>query len=526
MNAIPDPGRRCASVAAALLSLAAALALGATPALAFPVSGLTAWRVAGDGTACGGTSCGDNGPATDAGLSAPVSVALDQAGSLYIADSLSHRVRRVTSAGVITTVAGTGVACPVATDPCGDGGPATALGARLNRPTGVAVDRAGNVFIADALDHRVRKVSASDGRLSTVAGTGAQCPLATNPCGDGGPAASANLRLPLGVGTDADGNVYVADTLDNRVRKVGANGTIASVAGDGNPCAAAPNCGDGGAATAAQLNLPAGVAVGPAGRLFIADTGDREVRAVAGGQISRAAGDGMLCLLPNCGDGGPATSARITAPVGLAAGPDGTLFVSDSTTNQVRRVSPAGRIARVGGDGTACASPPDCGDGGSATRAQFNGPAGLALDPAGSLYVADPGDHVVRWLAGPQAGPPGPPGAGGPGGAPGPTGVPGPPGRNGRMFVVAYQATAGPRRVAVRYALSTRAVVTLRVAGPGVKPVIVARRTGRAGLNVIRWNRRLPRRRLAPRGRYRLTVTAAVAGQRAASSLRVTLPRT
>lgn len=526
MNAIPDPGRRRASVAAALLSLAAALALGATPALAFPVSGLTAWRVAGDGTACGGTSCGDNGPATDAGLSAPVSVALDQAGSLYIADSLSHRVRRVTSAGVITTVAGTGVACPVATDPCGDGGPATAPGARLNRPTSVAVDRAGNVFIADALDNRVRKVSASDGRLSTVAGTGTPCPLATKPCGDGGPAASANLSLPLGVATDAAGTVYVADTLDYKVRRVGADGTISTVAGDGSPCAAAPNCGDGGPATAGRLNLPTAVAVGPAGRLFIADTGDHEVRAVAGGQISRAVGDGTLCVLPNCGDGGPATSARITAPVGLAAGPDGTLFVSDSTTNLVRRVSPAGRIARAAGDGTACGSPPDCGDGGSATRAQFNGPGGLALDPAGSLYVADPGDHVVRWLAGPQAGPPGPPGAGGPGGAPGPTGVPGPPGRNGRMFVVAYQATAGPRRVAVRYALSTRAVVTLRVAGPGVKPVIVARRAGRAGLNVIRWNRRLPRRRLAPRGRYRLTVTAAVAGQRAASSLRVTLPRT
>lgn len=520
-----SPSGRAALPCRALLAFAAAAAAAAAanafvpPAGAAPASGFTVWRVAGDGIACGGMAlCGDGGLATDASLSSPSGVALDPAGSLHVSNTGQNRVRRVSPAGVITTVAGAGQSCPFATLPCGDGGPATQ--AQLSGPGDLAVDAAGNVFIADTGDHRIRKVSAADGRISTVAGNGTQCLDGTKPCGDGGPATSASLNSPQSVAVDGAGSLYIADTADQRIRRVTPNGTITAFAGDGTGCGAPPNCGDGGPPAAAQLSGPFSVAVGPAGGLFIADRGDREVRQVAGGRIVTVAGDGTKCVPPACGDGGPATAAQITAPAGLAVGANGALFVSDSFNHQVRRVSPAGRIATVAGDGTPCASAPDCGDGGSATDAQLNVPFGVALDSAGNVVVADAGDDEVRWLAGPQAGPPGGPGTGGspgPGGAPGTAGAPG---RDGRTVLVAYRADVSARRVTVRYALTGRSAVTLRVTGPGTRrPVVVARRAGHAGLNTIFWNRRLARGRAARPGRYRLAVTATVAGRSATSTL-------
>lgn len=508
---------RALRVWAAAAAAAAAAAL-VPPAGAVPVSGFTVWRVAGDGSVCGGLAlCGDGGLATDASL-APSAVALEAAGSLLVANVGQDRVRRVSPSGMITTVAGTGQSCPFATLPCGDGGPAAQ--AQLSGPGDVAVDAAGNIFIADSGDHRIRKVSAADGQISTVAGNGTRCLDGTTPCGDGGPATSASLNSPEAVAVDGAGSLYIADTLDQRIRKVTANGTITAFAGSGIGCGAPPNCGDGGPPAAAQLNGPFDVVVGPAGAVLIADRGDREVRKVAGGQIVSVAGDGTKCVPPSCGDGGPAAAAQISAPAGIATGTDGTLFVSDSFTHQVRRVSPAGRISRVAGDGTPCASAPDCGDGGSATDAQLNVPFGLALDSAGNVFVTDAGDNEVRWLAGPQAGPPGVPGSGGlpgPGGAPGTGGAPG---RDGRTVLVAYRVAVSARRVTVRYALTGRAAVTLRVAGPGARrPVVVARRAGHAGLNTISWNRRLARGRGARPGRYRLAVTATVAGRSATSTL-------
>src|SRR5207253_2565847 len=199
------------------------------------------------------------GPATHAVLNFPYSVAVDAAGNLFIADAANNRIRRVAaSTGIITTFAGTG-----GTGFFGDGGPATS--AQLWNPTGVAVDAAGNLFIADAANNRIRRVAAGTGTITTVAGTGD-----AGFGGDGGPATSAQLWTPTGVAVDAAGNVFIADGANNRVRQVAAgSGIITTVAGSGGS-----SVGDGGLATNAQLLTPTGVAVDAARNLFIADGDD------------------------------------------------------------------------------------------------------------------------------------------------------------------------------------------------------------------------------------------------------------
>lgn len=483
------------------------------PGLALPVSGFTAWRAAGDGTFCVALPCGDGGPATDAQLGTPFAVAVGPGGSVYVADPQTNVIRRISPEGTITTVAGSGATCPLGTNPCGDGGPATQ--AAIDTPLGLAVDPAGNLYFADSADQRVRRVDAANGRITTVAGSGALCPDGTKPCGDGGPATAASLHMPKAVALDAGGSLYIADSGDERVRRVGPDGTITAFAGTGAACKTAPACGDGGPATAGLLNEPVGLAVDGAGRLLIADRGDREVRIVGGGLIGRVAGDGTACVPPACGDGGPATSAQISAPLGLAVDGQGRTIVSDFGTNEVRRISAAGTISRIAGDGTQCTSAPACGDGGAATDARLAGPAGVALDSTGNVFVADALDHEVRWLAGPQAGPAGSRGSDGP---TGPAGARGPAGRDGRLVLVAYQAAATARHVAVRYVLGDRAAVVLRVTGRHVRPAVVARQAGHAGLNLIRWNGRLHGRRVPP-GRYRFSVTAVAGGRRATSSV-------
>jgi sugar lactone lactonase YvrE len=208
---------------------------------------------------------GDGGPATSAGLSYPGGVAVDAAGNLYIADTSNHRVRKVSTSGTITTVAGNGTF-----GFSGDDGPAT--NATLSYPTEVAVDAVGNLYIADTGNLRVRKVSAS-GTITTVAGNGIY-----GFSGDGGPATNASLVIPRGVAVDAVGNLYIADYGNSRVRKVSSWGTITTVAGNGSPGFS----GDGGPATSAALGYPRGVAVDAAGNLYIADTDNNRVRKVSG----------------------------------------------------------------------------------------------------------------------------------------------------------------------------------------------------------------------------------------------------
>jgi hypothetical protein len=215
---------------------------------------------------------GDNGPATSAYLYDPGGVAVDSAGNVYIADGENNRLRKVSN-GVITTVAGNGTP-----GFSGDNGPATS--AQLHDPARVAVDSAGNLYIADNNNYRIRKVS--NGAITTVAGNGTR-----GFSGDNIPATSAQFHDPFGVAVDSAGNLYIADSGNNRIRKV-ANGIITTVAGNGTPGFS----GDNGPATSAQLNGPAGVAVDSAGNLYIADGGNNRIRKVSNGVITTVAGNG------------------------------------------------------------------------------------------------------------------------------------------------------------------------------------------------------------------------------------------
>ena len=316
---------------------------------------------------------GDGGPATAAQLGSPIGVAVDRWGNVYIADEESHRVRKVVPTGVITTVAGMD-----RSGSGGDGGPAA--DAQLNRPSGVAVDTAGNLFIADTWNDRVRKVDPF-GVITTVAGTGR-----SGSGGDGGPATDAQLDNPSGVAVDAAGNLFIADTWNDRVRKVDPFGVITTVAGTGRSGFG----GDGGPATDAQLDNPSGVAVDAAGNLFIADRRNHRVRRVdRSGVITTVAGTGRF---GSGGDSGPATSAPLAYPSGVAVDGAGNLLIAESPNDRVRRVDRSGVITTVAGTGRSGSG----GDGGPAASAQLNEPHGVAVDGLGNLYIADRDNHRVR----------------------------------------------------------------------------------------------------------------------------------
>jgi sugar lactone lactonase YvrE len=300
-------------------------------------------------------------------------VAVDAAGNLYVADSWNHRIRKVSSSGVITTVAGNGER-----GFSGDGGPATS--GSLNFPCGVALGAAGNMYIADYYNNRTREVSTS-GTINTVAGTGAP-----QFYGDGGPATSASLHGPKGVALDGAGNLYIADYFNNRIRKVGLSGIISTVAGNGTQGFS----GDGGPATSASLSYPAGVAVDAAGNLYIGDTYNHRIRNVTpSGNISTVAGNGTQGF---SGDGGPGTGAALYQPMGVAVDTAGNLYIADYANCRIRKVTPSGTITTVAGNGSWGFS----GDGGPATNGSLSGPAGLAVDAAGNLYVADTNNNRMR----------------------------------------------------------------------------------------------------------------------------------
>ena len=315
--------------------------------------------VVGNGTFAFG---GDNGPATSAQLQAE-GVAVDSAGNLYVIGG--SRVRKVSN-GVITTVAGGGFSLG------GDNGPATS--AQFNSPGALAVDSASGLYIADG--YRVRKVS--NGVIATVAGNGTN-----GSSGDNGPATSAQLRAGS-LAVDSAGNLYIADTLNNRIRKV-SNGVITTVAGNGSPGFG----GDNGPATSAQLYYPGGIVLDSAGSLYIADTYNSRIRKVANGVITTVAGNGMQGFK---GDNIPATSALIS-PAGIALDSADNLYIADFYAVGIRKIS-NGVIATVAGIGTNGFS----GDNGPATSAQLNLPWGVAVDSAGNVYIADAGNNRIRIL--------------------------------------------------------------------------------------------------------------------------------
>jgi DNA-binding beta-propeller fold protein YncE len=201
---------------------------------------------------------------------------------------------------------------------------------------------------------------------------------------------------------DEAGNVYIADYLDDEVRKVSPRGTISRFAGTGQHCVPGRQCGDGGPATRARLFMPAGVAADRAGNVYIADSNDHEVRKVyANGIVTRFAGTGAVCSSTGrCGNGGPAFLATMETPFGIAVDASGNVYVTDFERNEVRKIDAAGTITRLAGNGRQCSTPGRCGDGLPAVEARLAGPSGVAVDAAMNLYLADPGDREVRLLAG------------------------------------------------------------------------------------------------------------------------------
>ncbi len=305
---------------------------------------------------------GDNGPAASATFDYPAGVAVDASGDVYIADMDNNAIRKV-SKGLITTFAGNGTS-----GYSGDNGPPA--GAELNHPNGVAVDASGNVYIADAGNARIRKVS--NGAIATIAG-GAGVSF-----GDNGPATRAALYQPRDVAVDASGNVYIADTLENTIRKV-SHGVITTVAGNGT----FGYSGDNGPAASAALNQPYGVAVDASGNVYIADTNNSVVRKVSSGVITTLAGNGTYGY---SGDNGPAASAQLCAPTGVAVDKAGNVYIADVNCSVVRKVS-NGVITTFAGNGTRGYSLLN----GPASGAELNSPVAVAADASGNVYIADAG---------------------------------------------------------------------------------------------------------------------------------------
>ncbi len=330
--------------------------------------------IAGNGAAA---FSGDGGQATAAELNAAAGVAVDTHGNIYIADVVNDRIRKVNTSGIISTVAGNGQQ-----GFSGDGGPATA--AELYHPQGVTADSSGNIYIADERNHRIRKVNTS-GIISTIAGNGAG-----SFSGDGGQATNAELYNPEGILVDAYGNIYIGDVDNERVRKVNTSGIITTVAGNG----VQSYSGDGGPATDAELFFPTGMAMDPSGILYIADNGNYRIRTVnTSGIISTFAGNGVGSY---SGDGGPATAAELFSPTGVVLDASGNIGIADFNDNHVRIINSSGIISTLAGNGIASYS----GDGGPATAAELNHPFSVAFDARGNTLIGDADNNRVRIVSG------------------------------------------------------------------------------------------------------------------------------
>ncbi|MCC6475374.1 MAG: hypothetical protein IT514_16705, partial [Burkholderiales bacterium] len=326
--------------------------------------GGTVTTVAGSGL--GGWSLGDGGPARNAVLDTPSGVVAAPDGSVYLSDTGHSRIRKVSPSGIISTVAGTGVSGST-----GDGGPAAQ--AQLQVPRGLAMGPDGSLYIADQAS-RVRKVSPG-GIISTVAGTGV-----AGFGGDGGPATQAQLKAPFGVAVGTDGVVYIADTENHRIRRVGTDGVISTVAGDGT----AGFAGDGGPATAAKLRQPRGLLVERDGALVVVDTENHRVRRIdANGTIRTIAGPGAP---GTSGDGGPAVAALLKSPMSIVRGADAALYLADGSGYRIRRIGSDGNITKVT-EWTASGAAGCCTiqEGQPALLAQIGLIGQLALGPDGAL---------------------------------------------------------------------------------------------------------------------------------------------
>jgi YVTN family beta-propeller protein len=356
----------------------------------------TIQAVAGNGTEF---FSGDGQLATNAELDFPYGVAVGASGNLIIADSFNDRIRKViATTGIIQTVAGGGTGCAAQTDTLGDGCLPTQ--ATLSEPIAVFVDGAGNHFISDYGNNRIRKISASTGIITTVAGGGSGCDGQTDPVGDGCPATQAILSSPWGAYADAAGNIFFSDLGNSRIREVVAStGLIQTIAGTGTNGYNGENI----PAVQAEVNSPTGLYGDSSGNIYISDTGNSRIREVFGptppagktsGNIVTVAGTGTPGYN---GDNILATSAEIIEPLGVFVDRSGNFFFGDYGNNRVREVvASTGLIQTVAGDGTFGFS----GDGGPATSAEVSYLAGMAGDPNGNLFLADTFNFRIRELFG------------------------------------------------------------------------------------------------------------------------------
>ncbi|SPF44404.1 exported hypothetical protein [Candidatus Sulfotelmatobacter kueseliae] len=342
----------------------------------------------------------NNLPSLQSSIGTVSSVAEDSAGNVYIADSNSNRVLKVATTGNVTVVAGNG-----SFGYSGDGGLATAAALGVFGPAGIAVDAAGDIFIADTYNSVIREVSASSGIIQTVAGNGT-----AGYSGDGSAATAAELNEPYGVFVDASGNIFIADTENNVVREVTA-GNIQTVAG--NFAAGAGYSGNGAAATSAQLDQPHGVFVDALGNVFIADTLNSVVREVtaANGNIQTVAGS-YYKYASTCnysGDGGAATSAQLCLPFSVYVDASGNIVIADTLNSIIRAVNPSAAPVMIAGvsipagDIQIIAGSPGkfsySGNGAAATAATLNFPNGVSLDASGNILIADTENYVIRQVA-------------------------------------------------------------------------------------------------------------------------------
>jgi sugar lactone lactonase YvrE len=325
---------------------------------------------------------GDNGKADTCHFNNPFAISLDTAGNIYISDGNNFRVRKITkTTNVITTIAGNGVDTFSA-----DGVSAATTG--IN-PDGIFADAAGNVFIADVKNNRIRKVDAVTGIISTVAGNGKM-----GYSGDTGLAINEKLYWPTDVCTDTAGNIYIADYGNNRVRKVtAATGKISTVAGNSS----AGYSGDGAAATSAMLNAPTYVCTDKQGNIYISDVNNNVIRKVdvATGIINTVAGNDTAGF---SGDGGLAVNAKLLSPAGIYVSKKGDLYIADEYNDRIRKVS-SGYISTIAGGGTGTT----IGDGNLSTNALLSSPTGIYIDTSGALYIADMSHQRIRYVAKPSA---------------------------------------------------------------------------------------------------------------------------
>jgi hypothetical protein len=333
-------------------------------------SAQTVYTFAGNGVT--GYTDGSGSP-TAAEFNHPWGITLDSHGNLFISDHVNSAVRKISASGIISTDVGT-----TTTGYYGDGGPASA--ANLSRPAGIAVDAAGNLYIADAGDHRIRKVG-TDGIITTIAGTGVM-----GYSGDSGLASAATFHNPTGITIDAANNLYVADSGNHAVRKITSAGIISTIAGIGLPGYA----GDGAPATAASMAGPMGVAFDQAGNLFITECVNNVIRKISpSGIISTFAGNNTAGF---SGDDGPAIDAQFYGPNSIAFDKLGNMYISDEWNHRIRKINNAGIITTYAGMGGASYN----GDGGPAMYAQFFRPMGLAIDDSNNVYIADYINSVIR----------------------------------------------------------------------------------------------------------------------------------